>query len=226
MKAKRLFVISLAAVCVLAVLLSVIFIFSVKDVRVTYAVGEHTDVSEIEKTLDNYVNENLLFVDTQDIVKDLEKFPYFEVVSVEKDFPNVINVKLKERREIYYLSDNEGVFLLDQSGFVLNRLTFAQFQASDRANSLICLSMKGVDVQKLQVGSVLSTNDDLYVKTVFEMALSVNLTDCVNSIVIDKTINNNGEVLISEDNKDACFLTNTGLYRNRQLRSFRKCDIL
>ncbi|MBR2871184.1 MAG: FtsQ-type POTRA domain-containing protein [Clostridia bacterium] len=211
MKAKRLFVISLAAICALAILLSVFFIFTVKDVKTTYAVGESTDVSKIEKVLDGYVDKNLLFIDTEDIRNDLEKFPYFEILSIEKDFPNVINVKLKERREIYYINYAEKVYLLDQNGFVLNALTVSEFNSLGKAQSLISLSLKGVNVTSMSVGSTLVTDDESFVKTVFEMAVSVNLTDCVNTIIIDKTIESNGEVLISEDNKDAYFITNTGV---------------
>ena len=123
----------------------------------------------------------------------------------------MVNVKLKERREIYYISHDENIYLLDQHGFVLNALTVAQFNSQENADSLIGLTLKGVTVSQIKVGSTIATDDQTFVETVFDMAVSVSLTDCVNSIIIDKTIEDDGEILISEDNKDAYFITNTGV---------------
>ena len=48
-------------------------------------------------------NKNLIFLSEDDVYKSLDYFHYMEIVSVDKQFPNVINVKVRERREVYYL---------------------------------------------------------------------------------------------------------------------------
>lgn len=201
MKAKKLLVISLAVICVIAVLLSCFFIFSVKDVKTSYSVSEGKDVSGIEQTLENYVGKNLLFLDLDDVKKDLAQYPYFEVVSIEKDFPNVINLTLKERREIYYFEKDSKTYLLDQTGFVLCEKDSTSFVPD---SDHIKLDFNGITVNNISVGSIVSTDRDELVKTVFEMAVAVRLTDCINTVAIQ----------YEPENVEAHFMTDTGVKIN------------
>ena len=122
MRAKKLFVIFLAAVCMLAVALSCVFIFAIEEINVEFAVGEQTDVSAVSQTIDEYTGKNLLFADLDEIKNDLKKYPYFKVESIKKNYPNGIDITLSERVEVYWFV-NEGVYYFLHSHFLLNTIT-------------------------------------------------------------------------------------------------------
>lgn len=196
MRAKKLLVIFLAAFCMLAVLLSCVFIFSVESINITYAVGEQTDVSDFNSALDKYKGKNLLFVDLDEIKEDLQDYPYFEIEEISKSYPNEINVLVRERLEVYWF-ENEGEFYtLDQTGFILKKE-----QVIPTSENQIQLTFdEHVTFTNLKVGSVVKTTDDTLVQAVFSMAQSVRLTDCINKISV-----------YSKPEKDVSFYTYTGV---------------
>ena len=196
MRAKKLLVVFLAAFCMLAVLLSCVFIFSVERINVTYAVGDQTDVSEFNETLEKYKGKNLLFVDLEDIKQDLKSFPYFEIEEITKSYPNVINVKIKERLEVYWLESDGVYYTLDQTGFVLKSET----QKPTSNNQIQLTFDENVSFESLTVGEVVKTNEDGLIQSVFSMAQSVRLTDCINKISV-----------FSKPEKDVSFYTYTGV---------------
>lgn len=182
MKVKKILVISLAVVFMLTVLLSCVFIFSIKKVDVKFNVATGNGVVEIQKELDKYVGDNLLFLDLDDVYKDLEQNPYYEVVKVEKNYPNLLTVEFTERLETYCLEYEGKVFTLDKEGFVLNQQNLSEFEGvgSDR----IMLELDSFTIRSLSVGSKISTDDDEVLFSVFEMAKAVRLTDCINRIKV------------------------------------------
>lgn len=207
MKARKLFVISLAVICSLAVLLSLFFIFSIKDVKTTYTVTEGCSVKEIEETLNSYQKKNLLFLDVEDVKADLAKHPYFEIVSIEKDFPNVLNVVLKERREIFTLSIQNTVYILDKTGFVLNSLDKQTFDVAYADKQLIEVTLLGIKAKNVSVGSVIETDDQALFTAMLDMASAVQYTDTVNKVEISNLI----EGQVSKDFNFTSFQTNTGV---------------
>ena len=108
-----------------------------------------------------------------------------EVLSVQKQYPNVLNVCLKERREVYYIPmqiDDQTVYLVtNEQGFVLDKVV-----AKEDSRSMIELQLEGINILSHQKGQYLHTDDDGLLSTVFEMAKSVILTDYIKSISVDK----------------------------------------
>ena len=103
MQTKKISVILIAVAFMLVVLFSCVGLFSVKKIEINFAVSDQTDSASIQSTLDGFLGDNLLFMKTEEIEKALKGYHYMEVVSVKKQYPNVITVSLKERREIYYI---------------------------------------------------------------------------------------------------------------------------
>lgn len=182
MRAKKLLVIALAAIFGLTVLLSFAFIFSIKQVKAEYSVDNATDVTKLEKSLNTFVGKNLLFLDVEEIKTELSKYPYFEVSNIEKNYPNVINLKIKERREVYCIEQNQFIYILDQTGFVLNKISVEDF--AEVGEDRILLEVQGVDNLKLTVGKKITSDQNSLFVSVFDMAKAINLTDCINKISI------------------------------------------
>ena len=201
MRAKKLLVIALAAVFGLTALLSFAFIFSVKRVKVEYSVSQTIDISEVENSLSQFVGKNLLFLDLEEIETELNDYPYFKVETIKKSFPNVVEMKISERREVYCLTYQNNVYILDQTGFILNKIAVVDFEGV--GNDRIELDIQGVEGLNLQVGSRIQSDDNSFIDSVLQMASAVELTDCINkiSIVNDK----------STEYKGAYFYTHTGV---------------
>lgn len=212
MKAKRLFVISLAVICAFAILLSFFFIFSIKDVKITYTVTDGCSVEEVEKTLDSYQKKNLLFLDVDDVKEDLSKHSYFEVLSIEKDFPNVLNVVLRERIEVFTLENGGDVYILDGTGFVVNSLSKDDFASLYKNKSLIDVSFKGLTIERISVGEKVKTSDQSLFEATLSMSATAQYTDTFSSVEISKMVEGvNGEQIVSKDLNFVNFQTNTGV---------------
>ncbi len=183
MRTKKISLILIVVAFILIAILSTVSLFYVRKAQVNFAVSEKTDSSEIQQLLDGYIGKNLLFLDTEEIVQALKGYHYLEVVRVDKKYPNVIEVSLKERREVYYFEQDGKVYITNEDGFVLNSYS-GTVQNDNR--QMIKLEVKGVNVLQATPGSVLKTDSEQLMTAVFEMAKSVNLTNCIKAIKVDK----------------------------------------
>ena len=201
MRAKKILVIVLAAIFGLTVLFSFAFIFSVKRVKVDYLVSQTTDVTQIEMSLNQFVGKNLLFLDLEDVETEIKKYPYFKVDSIKKSYPNVIELNVTERREVYCITLDNYVYILDQTGFVLNKVAVAEFEGV--GDNRIELDIQGVEGLTLTIGNKIQSQDMPFIDSVLQMASAVDLTDCIDKISI---VNDN-----SFEYKGAFFYTHTGV---------------
>ncbi len=185
MQTKKISVILIAVAFMLVVLFSCVGLFSVKKIQINFAVSDQTDSASIQSTLDGFLGDNLLFMKTEEIEKALKGYHYMEVVSVKKQYPNVIIVSLKERREIYYVKYGEVYYVTTEDGFVLKSVAAAEFSGNTSRDKIL-LELVNINVTSATIGSYLKTDNDQIMTTVFEMAKSVNLTDCIKTISVEK----------------------------------------
>jgi len=186
MNTKRLTTIIISIAFALVVIFSCIGILSVRKISVDYAVSNERDIEKVQSLLDkNYVGKNLLFFNEQEIEESLKDYHYLEVLSVDKQFPNIINVSIKERREIYYVQYGDKVYVTTAQGFALNEYEKSDFSRQGERDK-ITLILNGVNIEEITLGSVIKTDNDALMQRVFDMAESVNLTDCIKNITIDK----------------------------------------
>lgn len=205
MNAKKLGVILIAAAFMLIIVFSCVSLFVVKKVDVVFTVSENTRGEEVQNKLEQCLGNNLLFFDTGKVYGLLADESYIEVLSVEKQFPNVLRVEVKERREIFYVRYGEKCFATTGDGFVLRELSSNESE-SELPRDRILLEFDDVDLVDLSVGKCFLSENKNLVQTVFEMAKSVNFTDCIKSIEVKKI----AEVLgVGEYNAD--FTTYTGV---------------
>ncbi len=199
MKTKKFAVIMVAIVFVLVMLVSSIALFSVKKIEVDFSVGKNTDTAEAQAKLDEFLGENLMFLDTEELVNSISNLHYMEVVSVEKSYPNVVSVQIKERREIYDVVSGENVFVTTDDGLVLRTLNIADYEHS---RERIKVNLTNIEVKEYKLGKTLVTSADEILLKIFEMAKSVELTNCIKEITVD---NSNSELPTAE------FQTYTGV---------------
>lgn len=182
MKLKKSLSILIVVLFFLVMVFSFVGLFSVKKVNATYAVSDDANVSELQGKLDKFLNKNIIFLSVEEVYKTLDDFHYMEIASVKKEFPNVIKVKVVERREVYYLDYGTNYLVTTADGFILRSIS--KNGVLDDNRDKIILTLDGVSILDATIGKVLKTDDDGLLSTVFEMAKSVNLTDCIKNIKV------------------------------------------
>ncbi len=200
MKSKKIAVIIIAIAFGLVVLTSCFFLFTIKKVEVNYAVSaQKNDTDQVQKTLDEYLNKSLLFLDVNGIGKAVKEQPYLEIVSVEKKYPNILEMNIKERKETYRLKDGEKTYVLSEEGYILNDtgelkhgakiidLAFITFRNSPDFSSKIT-------VDSAVVGEKIQTSNDDVVYQTLEIAKKVGLSDCISKIYIEDCTGNEYDV--------------------------------
>ena len=194
MNTKKIAVILISTVFALVVLFSCVGLLAVRKVEVSYAVSDERSVTDIQAVLDKYVGKNLLFLSEEEVKQSISGEYHLEVLSVQKRFPNVLSVSIRERKEVYYLNTGDRTLILDKAGFIVN-----SFMGTPTENSEIITlsfstptpSVKPIEVYSTLAGNNLRTDNDKVVYEVFNIAEQVGLTDCIKSIeVIDATMDN------------------------------------
>ena len=183
MKNKKVLVILIAIVFFVIAIISFVALFSIKRVHVDFAVHKETDSKEIQDSLDAFLGDNLLFLNLDKVDEVLDDYHYIEVVSVKKSFPNVLDVKLKERREIFYIKNGTSFIVTNEDGFVLNSVDCGDVLDNISRDKII-VDLTGVNIIDHSLGDYLKTDNDALVNSIFEMAKSVNLTDNINEISV------------------------------------------
>ena len=215
MNIKKLAVILIAVAFSLIVLFSCVALFSVKEIEVDFAVADDTDISAVQDTLDGYLGKNLMFLKTEELKDALKDYHYMEVLSIKKAYPNVLKIKIEERRETYYIEHGEKVYVTTAEGFVLNVIDKSEYTGNTEREK-ITLKIKEINlvdktekdalISGNEIGNTIALSNDEFLGQVFEMAKSVHLTDCIKELKVEKAVL--GTVVAA---KDVVITTYTGV---------------
>lgn len=191
MKGKRRIFLNLivAAAFLIVVIVAFFSVFLLAEVRVRFVLGENGGAyeGEIRETLEAHRGESLLFLDTEEIRKELAAYPYFEVKKLEKSYPNGLEVELSERREMFLFESGGSSYILDGTGFILAegvqkdgliRLTAKTF-AED-----VNVIDEDIAVLSAEVGSTLSLEDGGLLSLVYQMSELADYTDTIEEIEV------------------------------------------
>lgn len=159
MKYKGLISVFISFIFLLVIIFTVFSVFTVKSVNVefeVYASGRST-ADIIDEKLSKYKGKNLLFLSTDDVLKEFDDYTYFEVVSAKKDYPNAMSLVVKERLARYLLTTDTGTFVISSDGFVLEKATSTN-------NQLLKLTVSNKEGNRfafddVKVGEKLSSSD-------------------------------------------------------------------
>lgn len=200
MNTKKVTVILIAIAFGLVVLFSCVGLLAIKKVEVKYAVSENrNDTDQVQKSLDTFLGKNLLFLDVNEVRTAIGNQPYMEILSVDKKFPNVLSMNIRERKETYRLTDGEKTYILNEQGIILNDtgelkqgrkiidLSFIAFR--DTPNSTLKIT-----VESAVVGEKIVTSNDAVVYETLKVANKVGLSDCISKIYIEDCTGNEYDV--------------------------------
>lgn len=189
MNTKRLFVLLIGFAFFVAVITSCLFIFSIKTVNTEFNVSDEFNETEIQDTLNEFTGKNLLSFKKDKVYSALSKYTNVKIESVEKVFPNILEVKLSERIASYYLEQGDLNYVLDKEGFVLYKLE----RGDSKVNNLIKITLTDIELKNVVPGSKVSTsfNELFYsaidisettLKTEKDGANLTKIKDCVTEI--------------------------------------------
>ncbi len=196
MNTKKLTAILIAIAFGLVVLISCVGLLLIKKVDISYAVSiERNDTDEIQKKLDEYLGKNLLFLDTNEVIENFKSEPYLEVVSVEKKYPNVLRMDIRERKETYRIQDGNKAYVIDENGYVLNDtgVCIQNKKIIDLKFEHVIPGLQNapnflIQIINATLGEKIQTNNDSVFYQVLNISKKVGLSDCINSIkIIDYT---------------------------------------
>lgn len=182
MTKKRILITILSVVLAVIAIIAVFSIFTLKKIDLVFTGNtraESESLSVYEK-LESFTGKNLLFLDIKEVENTVNNDPYFEVESVIKKFPDGVEVKLKERREIFVFSFEDKSYVTSEEGYVLREFT------GEKDRTKIALSFSDISVTDVKIGEKLVTDYDTAVYNALSLARLIELTDCVDSIKVEK----------------------------------------
>ncbi|MBR5388027.1 MAG: hypothetical protein IK147_01015 [Clostridia bacterium] len=164
----------------IALIASIFTLFSVKKVSAEYDVyGDAEETAEIQRVLDGFKGKNALFFDTDEIKESLSGFSYYEVISVEKQYPNVISVSLKKRTETFSVAFGDKTYVLSEEGIILNDVG-----AILPESRVVDVSAQGITVENAVSGERIATSDDALFYSALKIAGKAAFSDFVLSVGI------------------------------------------
>ena len=180
---KRLLVIILSVLFVFTAVAVGFFALTDNTIEVSILAFEDSDeqLDRLNGELSVFKGKNFLFVDPLEIEQIVEADPYFECLSVKKQFPDKIFVNVRERREVYYITVNEKNYLLDEKGFVLSEFN------GEISRNFIKINLSNVTIENLEIGNVIKTSSPI-LDTIFYMVEKVDSTDCIKEMTIEDKV--------------------------------------
>lgn len=157
MRKKLIIIICSAVIILLAAVLGFSIVLSVNEVRVSYTLYSdeaRENAAEVQEKLNEYIGKNFLFADEKDFAAVYDDYEHFKVVSVEKKFPDRIEIVVEEYMESYavYVPGESGAgkyYMLDRNGFVVCTKSENENNLDGGANVLL----EGVTFTSLEAGS-------------------------------------------------------------------------
>lgn len=191
MKRKKFYLYGLIVLFVLVVLALLFVTFSIKDVKITYSISEREEETKIiQQEIDSLKGKNLIFMDREEVDSIVENYPYFEIEVFEKSFPSTLNIKLKERQQIFTVKYQDKYAVISNEGIVLELV-------DSKKEDLIEIDLTPTDteffsqivINECVVGSKLKTNFDEYFNQAVIITTSNESTDVLSNmkVLIDQT---------------------------------------
>ena len=199
MSNRKLPIILIAILTIVAVLFSCYFLSLINKVEVEFCVSEQVDSNEIQDKLDSIKGKSILTFEASEVNEIMKDYPICKVEEVKVAGINVIKLKVSERQPVYKLEVDADVYLLDKEGFVVKN---GQGDILDK--DLINLKLESVDIDgEIVVGQALNTSANGMFLSALEMAVEVNLTDSITDVVVAN--------LNAGQNRSVVFKTRTGV---------------
>lgn len=183
MKKKKLYISLIFIAFAVFFSFSFIYLFTLNKIDLKVQATRGDEVLEIQSVVSEFEGENLLFLDTEEVLDRLSSFSDYKIVSIEKKYPNKLVVTIKERLESFAIANDNSAIIIDDEGVVLR--TEENFTNN---RELVTLKLNGISVSSANVGQVVSTTDNSMLFNVMSMAKKINYYNCIESIELERAV--------------------------------------
>ncbi len=160
MQKKLIVILCSVVVALAAAVLGFGVTMSVSDFKIEgtlYSEKAKEDALAVRDRLNDRIGTNLLFVDTEEVKEEFAGlYPYLTVLSVEKQFPDCICIRVEEKLEVYAVSyagaSGDVYCMLDKDGVVLSLNSVNENHVDGKPNVLL----SGAEISEPKVGETVS----------------------------------------------------------------------
>lgn len=177
---KKYLIIMVAVAFAFAVIAACVTLFSVKKVSAEFSVYGDSQAEEIQAELDSLKGKNMVFLKKSEVYELCDKYPYYEVTSVEKSYPNVLKVSVSKRVEAFTVQNADKTYVLDSEGHVLSDSGAAEFP-----QNVVPVSLGELKISSAVLGEKISTTDDGLFYSVVDACKTLNVIDLLSKIDLD-----------------------------------------
>ena len=174
---KKYLIIMVAIAFGVAVIAACVTLFSVKKVSAEFSVYGDSQAEEIQADLDKLKGKNMVFLNKSDVYGICDEYPYYEITSVVKDYPNVLKVTVAKRVEAFTVADGGKTYVLDGEGVVLNDSGETEFP-----QNVVSVGLGELKVVEGVAGKKIVTADDGLFYSLIKTSRAAGLTDVVKDI--------------------------------------------
>lgn len=185
MRLKNLLILSCVLVVIGFTALCFRAVFSVASINIDYSYYTDSEVDNANRLLSHYYGANLLFVDTDKVVNLVNENTSLKVESVKKNYPNVLEIKLKQRQERFAIKTSDGYFILDEEWTVVDKRDNLKNSVDNLDNILLTFQNAEFDASILQIRSTLTIGRDDLLNAVTSMVNEISSPrDFIKEIVV------------------------------------------
>jgi cell division septal protein FtsQ len=155
-------VIAFTALCVRA-------IFSVSDIEIDQSCYNQSEVEAANELLSRYYGAWLPFVKTSEITDIINNQTGLKVESIEKQYPNVLQIKLKERQERFAIKSGDSYLILDDEYTVVDIRDNPENSVDGLANILLVFENSEFSAENMTLRSSLDIGNKKLLDAVVSM---------------------------------------------------------
>lgn len=145
---------------------------------------------DVKKRTENLIGQNIFYINKNNIIDEAKKNPYVENVEISKMYPKQVNIKISEKKGIYYLDKDGYKYILDNESNLLEK--------TDNVENRNLVNIIGIDLKDVELGNkTLDNNRILEFLDIFYKIIKNNPTN-YNIDVIDVSDLMNIKVYIGE----------------------------
>lgn len=182
MKKKRILITILSVLLSAVVIIAAFSVFTLKKIELVFVGGNYSEnkALSVYGTLNSFSGNNLLFLNINEVENAVNGDPYLEVKSVLKKFPDSVEVRLKERREVFLFDLEDKLYVSSEDGYVLREFS------GEKDRTKILIETEGVSVTEAEIGKKAVTDNDGAFYKALSLACLAELTDCVDYVKIER----------------------------------------
>ncbi len=162
-------------------------LFSISDINVEYSYYNQNQIDETNDLLKRYKGSNLFFLKEREIRDLIHNNTSLKVESITKDYPNVLNVKLKERQEMFAIKIDDSFYILDDEYTIVGIRDNIANSIDGLDNIILEFNHKEYDKSLLTVRSTLNIGNQAVMNSFMAMVENISSPrDIVSKIVIEE----------------------------------------